>query len=59
MTTFDLGLLFMSRFVWTEPKSFGKYSSAPVGLNTAELAFNPLMGGLSFSYKDRKLLYAC
>lgn len=48
MATFDLGLLFKSCFVWTEPKSFGKCSSAPVGLNTEELVFKPLTGGLSF-----------
>lgn len=44
MGTFDFSLLFTSCFSLTVPKSFGKYSSAFVGLNTKGLLIHSEVG---------------
>lgn len=56
MDTFDFGLLNRSCFILTVPKSFGKYSSAFVGLNTEGLLTHSEAGFPSFFHgKDREV----
>lgn len=57
MDTFDFSLLNRSCFILTVPKSFGKYSSTFVGLNTKGLLTHSEADfSLSFFHsKDREL----
>lgn len=56
MDTFDFSLLNRSCFILTVPKSFGKYSSAFVGLNTEGLLTHSEAGFPSFFHgKDREV----